>query len=251
MQDWEPLFITVKTNYTATMKNKPVKILLILLVSVVIWSCDGKSSGSVSAEENIDKDTSYALGMDVGADLKNWIDNSGVTPNIDEFVKGIKDSLTGGKTRISADEAGELITKAFLALSEGRNAEAKQAENSFLAENAKKPGVKITASGLQYEIVNETAGPKPPVNSTVIVHYEGRLVDGTVFDSSYERGEAARFQLNQVIAGWTEGIQLMNVGSKFIFYIPSALAYGDNGIQGVIPPFSTLIFNVELLDIIN
>jgi len=231
------------------MKNKTVRILLILLVSVVILGCKEKSSGSVSAEENIDRDTSYALGIEFGADLKNWIDSSGINPNIDEFIKGIKDRITGGKTRITSDQAGELINKAFTAMVEEKNAEAKQAENSFLAENAKKPGIKITASGLQYEIINETTGKKPQSNSTVVVNYEGRLADGTVFDSSYERGSSWETNIGNVIPGWTEGIQLMSVGSKFIFYIPSNLAYGDNGIQGVIPPFSTLIFTVELLDI--
>jgi len=233
------------------MKNKPVKILIILLMSVIIWSCKGKSSDSVSADENIDKDTSYALGMEFGADLKRWIDSSGVNPNVDEFIKGIKDILTGGKTRITSDEAGGLLDTAFTAISEGKNAEAKQAENTFLAENAKKPGIKITASGLQYEIVNETTGKKPLADSTVLVHYEGRLIDGTVFDSSYERETPWETEVGRVIPGWTEGIQLMSIGSKFIFYIPSNLAYGESGIQGIIPPFSTLIFNVELLDIKN
>jgi len=233
------------------MKNKPVKILIILLMSVIIWSCKGKSSDSVPADENIDKDTSYALGMEFGGDLKRWIDSSGVNPNVDEFIKGIKDTLTGGKTRITSDEAGGLLDTAFTAISEGKNAEAKQAENAFLAENAKKPGIKITASGLQYEIVNETTGKKPLANSTVVVHYEGKLVDGTVFDSSYERESPWETEINRVIPGWTEGLQLMSVGSKFIFYIPSSLAYGESGIQGIIPPFSTLIFNVELLDIKN
>jgi len=231
------------------MRNKTVIILLILLASVIIWGCEGKSSGSVSAEENIDKDTSYALGMEFGGDLKRWIDSSGVNPNIDEFVKGIKDIMTGGKTRFTSDEAGSLLDTAFAALSEEQNAEAKQAENSFLAENAKKPGVKITSSGLQYEVVNETSGKKPQANSTVVVNYEGRLVDGTVFDSSYERGSPWETDISRVIPGWTEGLQLMSVGSEFVFYIPSNLAYGESGIQGVIPPFSTLIFKVELLDI--
>jgi len=233
------------------MKNKTVSFLLILLVSVVILSCNKKSSGSVTAEENIDRDTSYALGIEFGADLKNWIDSSGINPNVDEFIKGIKDKITGAKTRITSEQAGELIDKAFSAITEEKTAAAKQAENSFLAENAKKPGIKITASGLQYEIINETTGRKPQANSTVVVHYEGRLIDGTVFDSSYERGTPWETNIGNVIPGWTEGIQMMSIGSKFIFYIPSNLAYGDNGVQGIIPPFSTLIFTVELFDIKN
>jgi len=244
------LFITPKTLYTTAMNNKPVKILSVLFASILIWGCKDKNSASGAAQETMDGNTSYALGMYFGADLKNWIDSSGMNPNIDEFVKGFKDNLTGGKTRFSMEEVSELLDKAFTKMSEEKNAGAKQAENSFLAENAKKPGVKITASGLQYEIINETTGKKPSSNSTVLVHYEGRLVDGTVFDSSYDR-EPWETEINRVIPGWTEGVQLMSVGSKFIFYIPSQLAYGESGIQGIIPPFSTLIFSVELLDIIN
>jgi len=198
----------------------------------------------------MDRNTSYALGMYFGTDLKNWIDSSGMNPNIDEFVKGLKDNMTGSKTRLSMEEVDELLDAAIAKMSEEKNSEAKQAENTFLAENAKKQGVKVTASGLQYEIVNETTGKKPLSNSTVLVNYEGRLVDGTVFDSSYGR-EPWETEINRVIPGWTEGVQLMSVGSEFIFYIPSNLAYGENGIQGVIPPFSTLIFRVELLDIVN
>jgi FKBP-type peptidyl-prolyl cis-trans isomerase len=233
------------------MKNKTVKILLILLVSVVIWGCNKKNSDSVSAEGTMDKDTSYALGTYLATDLKSMLDSNGLNPDIDEFIKGFKDNLTGAKARLTEEEARSLLDAAFNSLAEGRNAEAKQTENSFLAENAKKTGVKITASGLQYEIVSETNGPKPPANSTVLVHYEGRLVDGTIFDSSYERGSPWEANINRVIPGWTEGIQLMSVGSKFILYVPSALAYGESGIQGVIPPFSTLIFTIELLDILN
>jgi FKBP-type peptidyl-prolyl cis-trans isomerase len=233
------------------MNNKSVKILSFLFASVFIWSCNGKSTASGAAQGKLDGNTSYALGMFFGADLKDWIDSSGMNPDIDEFVKGLKDNMTGGKTRISMEEVGELLDTAFNKLSEEKNAGAKQEENSFLAENAKKPGIKITSSGLQYEIVKETTGTKPLVNSTITVHYEGRLADGMVFDSSYERGFPWETNVSNVIPGWTEGIQLMSVGSKFIFYIPSNLAYGDSGIQGVIPPFSTLIFTVELLDIKN
>jgi len=232
------------------MNNKPVKILTILFASIFIWGCNGKSSGSGAAQETMDRNTSYALGMYFGTDLKNWIDSSGMNPNIDEFVKGLKDNMTGSKTRLSMEEVDELLDAAIAKMSEEKNSEAKQAENTFLAENAKKQGVKVTASGLQYEIVNETTGKKPLSNSTVLVNYEGRLVDGTVFDSSYGR-EPWETEINRVIPGWTEGVQLMSVGSEFIFYIPSNLAYGENGIQGVIPPFSTLIFRVELLDIVN
>ena len=119
----------------------------------------------------------------------------------------------------------------------------------FLADNAKKAGVIVTASGLQYEVLRDAAGPKPLATDTVAVHYEGRLPDGTVFDSSYTRREPAIFPLNQVIPGWTEGVQLMSVGSKFRFAVPSELGYGAQGAGGVIPPNAALVFDVELLGI--
>jgi len=121
----------------------------------------------------------------------------------------------------------------------------------FLAENAKREGVKTTASGLQYEVITEGEGEKPSATSTVKVNYKGTLINGTVFDSSYDRGEPIEFPLNGVIAGWTEGLQLMSVGSKYKLYIPYQLAYGERGGGEMIKPYSALIFEVELLDIIN
>ncbi|MDR2922724.1 MAG: FKBP-type peptidyl-prolyl cis-trans isomerase, partial [Treponema sp.] len=162
-----------------------------------------------------------------------------------------KDSLTGAQTRLDTSEAQMKFQQAYEAIIEKRNNEAMQKETAFLAENSKKPGVSITASGLQYEVIEEGKGPKPGESDTVKVHYEGKLIDGTVFDSSYNRGAPAEFPLNLVISGWTEGIQLMGVNSKYRLYIPSQLAYGPNGADPVIPPYSTLIFEVELLDIIK
>ena len=124
-----------------------------------------------------------------------------------------------------------------------------EAGRSFLAENAKKPGVTTTASGLQYRVLNEGSGAKPSAQGEVEVHYKGTLIDGKGFDSSYERGEPISFLLNQVIPGWSEGVQLMSQGAKYEFYIPVDLAYGPQGIPGVIPPYSTLIFEVELLKV--
>ena len=126
----------------------------------------------------------------------------------------------------------------------------KAASEAFLAENAKKEGVKVTASGLQYEVLSEGTGKQPVPADTVRVHYTGKLLDGTVFDSSVERGEPAEFGLTQVIAGWTEGLQLMKTGSKFRFYIPADLAYGDHGAGNSIPPQAALIFDVELLAVL-
>lgn len=127
--------------------------------------------------------------------------------------------------------------------------EAKAAGEKFLAENAKRPEVKTTESGLQYEVLESTLGQKPKATDTVRVHYEGTLIDGTVFDSSYKRGESITFGLNQVIKGWTEGLQLMSVGSKYKLYIPYQLGYGAQGAGGSIPPYAALIFTVELLGI--
>lgn len=127
--------------------------------------------------------------------------------------------------------------------------EAKAAGEKFLAENAKRPEVKTTKSGLQYEVLESTLGQKPKATDTVRVHYEGTLIDGTVFDSSYKRGESITFGLNQVIKGWTEGLQLMSVGSKYKLYIPYQLAYGAQGAGSSIPPYAALIFTVELLGI--
>ena len=124
-------------------------------------------------------------------------------------------------------------------------------QKQFLADNVKKPGVQVTDSGLQYVVLRDGDGPKPPsASSHVEVHYEGRLIDGKVFDSSYKRNQPTSFGLNQVIPGWTEGLQLMPTGSKFVFYIPSELGYGEKGYPGVIPPNATLIFEVELLNIL-
>ena len=126
---------------------------------------------------------------------------------------------------------------------------AKEEGEKFLAENAKREGVKVTPSGLQYEILEATLGQKPKATDTVKVHYEGTLIDGTIFDSSYKRGESIEFPLNGVIKGWTEGLQLMSIGSKFKFFIPYQLAYGERGAGGSIPPYAALIFTVELLGI--
>jgi FKBP-type peptidyl-prolyl cis-trans isomerase len=140
---------------------------------------------------------------------------------------------------------------AFLEVMAKRAEENKARELAFLEENGKKPGVTITDSGLQYEVITEGTGSKPTAEDIVRVNYEGTLMDGTVFDSTYTRGEPAEFPLYGVIPGWTEGIQLMSEGSSYRFYIPSALAYGEQGAGSVIPPYSTLIFKVELLSIIK
>ena len=139
--------------------------------------------------------------------------------------------------------------KAGIDLVLNMSAKAKEEGEKFLAENAKREGVKVTESGLQYEVLEATIGQKPKATDSVRVHYEGTLIDGTVFDSSYKRGESIAFPLNGVIKGWTEGLQLMSVGSKYKFFIPYQLAYGERGAGASIPPYAALIFTVELLGI--
>jgi FKBP-type peptidyl-prolyl cis-trans isomerase len=219
------------------------KYLLILTVFLAFGCQENKSGSSVLEEANLGKEASYALGMNIGASLIEDMVYNGIYPTIDDFVQGIKDSVTGAKLRYDVGEARQLLEEAFNAIMEVRTSEAVMLENQFLAENSKKPGVMITASGLQYEIIYETNELKPEFQSMVRVNYEGKFIDGTLFDSSYVRGEPAEFQLNEVITGWAEGLQLMGIGSIYKFYIPSSLGYGAFG-QGAVPPYATLIFEV-------
>ena len=189
---------------------------------------------------------SYALGLSMGQNLMS----SGVESlNYQDLAAGIEDVLTKQQPKISYQEAQQVLNQFFQEL-EAKVAGAAKAEGEkFLAENAKREGVKVTASGLQYEILEPSLGQKPKATDTVRVHYEGTLIDGTVFDSSYRRGESITFPLNGVIKGWTEGLQLMPKGSKYKLYIPYELGYGERGAGQSIPPYAALIFTVELLGI--
>ena len=189
---------------------------------------------------------SYAIGLSMGQNLMG----SGVTSlEYADLAAGIKDVLEKNQPQISYQEAQQLLGKFFSELEEKIAGEAKAAGEAFLAENAKREGVKVTESGLQYEVLEATIGQKPKATDKVRVHYEGTLIDGTVFDSSYKRGESITFGLNQVIKGWTEGLQLMSIGSKYKLYLPYQLAYGERGAGANIPPYAALIFTVELLGI--
>ncbi|MBR1480966.1 MAG: FKBP-type peptidyl-prolyl cis-trans isomerase [Paludibacteraceae bacterium] len=189
---------------------------------------------------------SYALGLSMGQNLLG----SGITSiQYDDLAAGIKDVLEHNQPRFSYQEAQQELNRFFTELQNKLAGEAKAAGEKFLAENAKRPGVKVTPSGLQYEVLDATIGQKPKATDTVRVHYEGTLTDGTVFDSSYKRGEPISFPLNQVIKGWTEGLQLMSIGSKYKLYIPYQLGYGEHGAGQSIPPYAALIFTVELLGI--
>jgi FKBP-type peptidyl-prolyl cis-trans isomerase FkpA len=190
-------------------------------------------------------DVSYALGMLIGASAKG----TNIDVDIDALLAGVKDSVSGGKTKLTDAQARTLVQAAAQSSLEKKGAANLAAGKAFLESNGKKAGVKTTASGLQYEVIKEGKGSKPKATDTVTVNYEGKLLSGKVFDSSYERNQPATFPLNGVIKGWTEGLQLMGVGSKYRFYIPSDLAYGPNGTGGPIGPNETLVFEVELLAI--
>lgn len=189
---------------------------------------------------------SYALGLSMGQNLMG----SGVESlNYQDLAKGIEDVLTHQQPQISYQEAQQVLGQYFQELETKVAGQAKADGEKFLQENAKREGVKTTASGLQYEVLEPSLGQKPKATDTVRVHYEGTLIDGTVFDSSYRRGESITFPLNGVIRGWTEGLQLMSIGSKYKFFIPYQLAYGERGAGASIPPYAALIFTVELLGI--
>ena len=189
---------------------------------------------------------SYALGLSMGQQLLS----SGVEKlNYADLAKGIEHVLEKQQPEIAYTEAQTILNQFFTELEQKIAGQAKEAGEKFLAENAKRPEVKTTPSGLQYEIIEATIGQKPKATDKLKVHYEGTLTDGTVFDSSYKRGEPITFGLNQVIKGWTEGLQLMSIGSKYKLYIPYQLGYGAQGAGAAIPPYAALIFTVELLGI--
>lgn len=188
---------------------------------------------------------SYALGMSIGHQLQQM---DAADLNIDDFSQAIKD-VFAGKAHLTDSEAQIAVQTFFQQKAEEQAKAAKAEGENFLAENAKKPGVKTLPSGLQYQVLREGNGRRPTATDEVECHYEGTLINGQVFDSSYRRGQTATFPLNQVIKGWTEGLQLMSEGAKYRFYIPYELGYGANGAGQSIPPYATLIFDVELVKV--
>lgn len=196
---------------------------------------------------------SYALGIGIGSQLAGM---GAKELNIDDFAQAIKDVISGSELKVDNAEAQTLVQNFFqeqeakqqAAAAEAGKA-AKAAGEAFLAENGKKDGVVTLPSGLQYQVLKEGDGKKPSATDQVVCHYEGTLIDGTVFDSSYQRNQPATFGLNQVIAGWTEGVQLMQEGAKYRFFIPYNLAYGEHGAGAQIPPFAALVFDVELKEV--
>ena len=197
---------------------------------------------------------SYALGLGIGQQLAQM---GAQDISAEDFAAAIKDVLEGNGLKVSHREAQTIVQDYFQKQEQKLSAERaekckahKEAGEKYLAENAKKDGVITLPSGLQYQVLKEGNGKKPTAKDTVMCHYEGFLIDGTVFDSSIQRGEPATFPLQQVIAGWTEGLQLMQEGAKYRFFIPYRLGYGEGGAGSSIPPFAALIFDVELIQVV-
>ncbi|HEX9652404.1 MAG TPA: FKBP-type peptidyl-prolyl cis-trans isomerase [bacterium] len=228
------------------------KVISVLLTAGLVWfgAC---AQGQKKTELKTDLEkVSYVLGQNVGSSLKQ------METEIDlaAFIQGLRDTLAGSQPLLTAEEADKVMEAFSVRRQEEHQkkasemAEKNRAEGvAFMEQNKNKDGVMTTASGLQYEVVQEGSGPQPKAGDRVSVHYRGTFLDGKEFDSSYKRGEPATFLLNQVIPGWSEGVQLMKVGSKYKFCIPSELAYGEGGYRDAIGPNCTLIFEVELVDI--
>lgn len=226
-----------------------IRTILLAVVAILVMTSNAKS---VEIKTQIDS-ISYFIGVDISNSFKQ----TGLDINFDVLSAALKDGYEG-KDKFD-QETKQRVQKILMEIvSEKRTAQMKAqsdqnstAGKKFLEENKKKPGVKTTASGLQYEVIKEGNGPKPKATDNVKVHYTGTTIDGKTFDSSVDRGEPVEFPLNGVIRGWTEGVQLMTVGSKYKFYIPAELAYGEQGAGQAIPPGATLIFEVELIDIVK
>ena len=196
---------------------------------------------------------SYALGLGIGRQLSQMGAND---LNVADFAQAVKDMIDGKEPQVPAAEAQQIVEDFFRKQEEKQRAEAaekykgaKSEGEKYLSENAKKEGVTTLPSGLQYQVLKEGNGKSPKATDKVVCHYEGMLIDGTMFDSSIQRGEPATFPLNGVIAGWTEGLQLMKEGAKYRFFIPYQLGYGERGAGASIPPFATLVFDVELIEV--
>ena len=190
---------------------------------------------------------SYAIGLGIGQNLLS-MGAQGI--NVEDFAQAIADVLNRNELAMSHNEAREIVNKYFMELEEKMNAENIEKGKAFLVENAKKEGIVTLPSGLQYEVITEGNGKKPGATDRVKCHYEGTLIDGTLFDSSIKRGQPAVFGVNQVIKGWVEALQLMSEGSKWRLFIPSELGYGAQQAGEMIPPHSTLIFEVELIEVL-
>jgi FKBP-type peptidyl-prolyl cis-trans isomerase FklB len=222
------------------------KSIVYLAFAAVITSCNAqdKKSGTGSIKTELDS-VSYGLGVSIGENLKK---SNFEGLNFDLIAKGMSEYYSG-KPAMTAEQANTTIRGYMGAAEKKKGDENMKKGEAFLEENKKKSGVQTTPSGLQYSIIKEGTGPKPTVNDNVTTHYHGTLIDGTVFDSSVERGQPASFPVSGVIPGWTEALQMMPVGSKWKLFIPANLAYGERGAGPQIGPNSTLVFEVELISI--
>ncbi len=238
--------------------RKAIKLSVIAAAISLISACGNAEQKPVELKTDLDKQ-SYALGASMGRYLNdNLSKNAEIGINLDQekLLGGIKDALSEN-IQLTEEEIKTVMMALETQVKERRMKQqeelasaAQSVGEEFLAENAKREGVTVTESGLQFEVLSASEGEKPMATDTVSVHYHGTFIDGSIFDSSVERGEPATFGLNQVIPGWTEGLQHMTVGSKYKFYIPYNLAYGERG-RSSIPGYSTLVFEVELLDIVK
>lgn len=227
---------------------KMQKSLALILGLSLLASCNKKMGGDVKVETEEQK-VSYAIGQEIGRGMKA----QGIKVDVPVLAMSISDALAGKEPKLKPEEAQQAMMAMRMKMMEDRKKQAEgnvETGNKFLADMEKKEGVKKTKSGLLYKVVTKGKGKKPKETDTVKVHYKGTLIDGTEFDSSYARKEPAEFPVNRVIKGWIEGLQIMEVGSKYMFYIPSDLAYGAQG-RPSIPPNSVLVFEVELLDIVK
>ncbi len=222
------------------------------MIAAGLFMVTGLAVAQEAAPKSEIEKVSYSLGADIGKNFRM----QDIQLDVDMMARGIRDGLAGAKLAMTAEEMEKTVMEFQEVIMEKQKQKAmaqsydnRKTGEEFLAENKKKEGVVALPSGLQYKVVTEGNGPKPAATDEVTVHYRGTLINGKEFDSSYKRNEPTSFRLNQVIKGWTEGVQLMSVGSKYLFYIPSDLAYGDRQMGPDIAPGSTLIFEVELLDI--
>lgn len=232
---------------------KVSKIVAVIALGVTMVSCNNNGVKTKKTLTNEIDSVSYSLGLDYAGQVRGLKENINKTFNKkldrDALIQGFINGLDSTNLLVNVKETRPYLTGFFKKEQEALNKVVKEEGEKFLTENKTKEGVKTTESGLQYIVVKEGSGKSPKEESTVKVNYTGKLIDGTVFDSSEKSGKPAEFQVNRVIKGWTEGLQLMKPGAKYKFFIPQELAYGANGAGQKIKPYSTLIFDVELLEV--
>jgi FKBP-type peptidyl-prolyl cis-trans isomerase len=244
------LSTSVQISGTSTQAVLPMKRLTVVIIALTFVTA--VSAEEKSALKDPKDKVSYSIGLDIGSTLKK----QNIDVNADALVAGLKDALTGAKPQLTEEQIKETMTTFSNELKNKQQAATQEAAQKntvegekFLAENKTKPGVKTTASGLQYKVMKEGSGPSPKETDTVVTNYRGTLINGTEFDSSYKRNEPVTFPVNGVIKGWTEALQLMKKGAKYQLFVPAGLAYGPRGAGQDIGPNATLIFEVELVDI--